>query len=156
MAEKPKLPPPAEAFADAIGCLLFPLLMIAIFVGMFMFRVEQVKEVAKDYSEKMTTPKGHMIGRVKSVETWKDEKFVEKQGNVTITLNITDRTRVVFEDGRSKELLGVPKEAIPKDKDVVIIWAEYDLLLEVLDAEEFKKREAEKKEKEKEKEDMPS
>jgi hypothetical protein len=63
---------------------------------------------------------------------------------MTLTLDITDRTRITFEDGRSKELLGMPKDSVPKDKDVVVIWAKYDLLLEIVDAEEYKKREKEK------------
>lgn len=135
---------PAEAFADAIGCLLFPLLMIGIFVGVFMLRMEQAKHIVEDLQHDLTTEQGHLVGRVKTVETWKAERFVEKQGNMTLTLDITDRTRITFEDGRSKEFLGMPKEAVPKDKDVVIIWAKYDVLLEVVDAEEYKKREKEK------------
>jgi hypothetical protein len=152
MAEKQESA--AEAFADAIGCLIFPLLMIAVFVGIFMLRVEQVKQIAKDLKHDMTTPAGHLTGRVKTVETWKAENFTEKQGDMTLTLDITDRTRITFEDGRSKELLGMPKDAVPKDKDVVVVWAKYDLLLEIVDAEEYKKREKEKKEKEKEVNDL--
>lgn len=140
---------PGEAFADAVGMMLFPLLIITIFGLIFMLRVEQAKELVKDLQHDMTTPSGHLTGRVKTVETWKAEKFVDKQGDMTLTLDITDRTRITFEDGRSKELLGMPKEAVPKDKDVVIIWAKYDLLLEVVDAEEYKKREQEKQEKKK-------
>lgn len=134
-----------EASADAIGFLLFPLLMIAVFVGLFMLRMEQAKEIVKDLKHNLETPAGHLTGRVKTVETWKAEKFVDKQGDMTLTLDITDRTRITFEDGRSKELLGIPKEAVPKDKDIVIIWAKYDILLEVVDAEEYKKREKKEK-----------
>lgn len=137
---------PGAAIADALGCLMIPLLMVGIFALFFMLRVEQAKQIAQDYHKDLTTPAGHVIGKVKSVETWQTEKFVHKEGNLTLTLPITDRCKITFVDGRSKEFLGMPKEAVPTDKEVAIVWARFDLLLEVVDAEEFKKREKEKKE----------
>lgn len=145
MAEKQESP--LDAVADGLGCLMMMLLIVGVFVGMFFLRIEQAKQIAKDLQHDMTTRHGYVIGRVKSVETWKAEKFVHKEGDMTLTLDVTDRCRVTFEDGRTKELLGMPKEPIPTDKDVAITWAKYDLFLEAVDAEEFKKRLKEEKDK---------
>jgi hypothetical protein len=137
--------PIGAAIVEELGCLLIPLVMVVVFVLLTMLRFEQAKQVVQDYQKDLNTPYGHVIGKVKSVETWQAEKFVHKEGNLTLTLPITDRCKITFVDGRTKELLGMPKEAVPTDKEVAIVWARFDLLLEVVDAEEFKKREKEKK-----------
>jgi len=126
---------------DSIGCLLWlPILFIFISLGIFFLHAEQAKQITKD----MTTPVGHLTGRVKTVETWKADKFTEEQGN--LTSEITDRTRITFEDGRSKEFIGIPKDTVPKDKDVAVVWAKFDFLLEILPVEEYNKRKKEQKE----------
>lgn len=140
MNEEEKPVPVMEALADGFGCLMMIVLMFGVMGGLFFLRLEQAKEMVKTYQKDLTTEAGHVIGRVKTVETWKAEKFVHKDGDATFTLDITDRTKVIFEDGRTKELLGMPKEPIPTDKDVVVVWAKFDLLLEVVPAEEYKKR----------------
>lgn len=127
-------------FGEALGAALFAVCIIAIIGCIFMLKIEGAKEMAKEYQKALSTPYGHAIGKVKSVETWKAEKFVHKEGNATLTLDITDRCKVTFEDGRTKEMLGMPKEAIPTGKEIAIVWAKYDLFLEAVDAEEFRKR----------------
>ena len=129
---------------DGLGFLLMIVLMVGVIGGLFFLRLEQAKEMVKTYQKDLTIEAGYVIGRVKTVETWKAEKFVHKDGDVTFTLDATDRTKVIFEDGRTKELLGMPKEPIPTDKDVAIIWAKFDLLLEVVPAEEYRKRKEKK------------
>jgi hypothetical protein len=34
----------------------------------------------------------------------------------------------------------MPKDTVPTDKEMTFIWGGFDILLEVVDAEEFKKR----------------
>lgn len=128
---------------DAIGCLCGILLFIGLFVGMTMLRFEGAKNALQNEVREATTPQGYLIGRVKSVETWQAEPYVEKDGNMTLTLQITDRCRVLFEDGRSKEFLGMPREPIPTDKDVAITYGKYNVFLEAVPAEEFRKKQAE-------------
>lgn len=134
-------------FVDVLGCCFVILFVVIIFGGVLALRMGMVLDTANNYQKNMTTPYGHVIGKVKTVESWKGEPVIHKEGSLTITLDIKDRTKVTFEDGRSKELLGLPKEPIPTDKEVAIIWAKYDIFLEAVDAEEFRKRNVEKKEK---------
>ena len=132
--------PQENNLAEAWDCVLWIVCMVAIFIGVFVLRIESVKNMAKEMQKDLTTQYGYAIGKVKTVETWKADKFIRKEGNMTLTLDITDRCKVVFEDGRSKEMIGMPKTAIPTNKEVAIIWSKYDLFLEAVDAEEFKKR----------------
>ncbi len=138
---------PTEAAAEAFLFMLKMFLMIGVVVGIFYLRYEALKDAVEDFSDEVGKPVGHLVGRVEKVETWDGGDYVEKDGNMTLTLGIKDRTRITFEDGRSKEFLGIPKEPVPKDKDIVVVWTKYNILLEIVDAEEYKQREAEKEKK---------
>lgn len=127
--------------ADGFGTAAFVLAILGIVFLVFLLRVETAKKLAEDYTKDLTTPRGHLIGKVAKVETWKAEPFQHKENGGTLTLEITDRCRITFTDGRSKELVGMPKETVPTDKEVAVVWARFDILLEIVDAEEFKKRE---------------
>lgn len=126
-----------EAVAEAF---LFVMLPIVIIGGTFALKYNYAVEKAEQIRKAITTQQGYVIGTVEKVETWEEENFTHKEGNMTLTLEITDRTRVTFTDGRTKELLGMPKEAIPTDKEVAITWAQYNILLEVMDAHDFRER----------------
>jgi hypothetical protein len=129
MNENPKL----SIVADVLVGILF---VILFFGGVFVLRMSVVLDTASKYQKDMTTPHGYVIGKVKTVESWKGEPVVHKDGNLTIILDERDRTKVTFEDGRSKELLGLPKEPISIGKEVAIVWAKYDIFLEAVDAED--------------------
>lgn len=128
---------------ESLACAMFPMIIIGFVVCFVLLQIEGAKNIAKQYQKDLTTQHGFVIGRVQKIETWKDEPFKHKDGRMTLTLDITDRCRVTFTDGRTKEMIGMPKEAIPTDKDVAIVWARFDLFLEAVDAEEFKKRQKE-------------
>jgi hypothetical protein len=127
-----------DALAAAILAMCFLLLMGGIIVGGFFLQLEAAKNTMTQLQKDLSTENGHLTGKVSKVETWKAEKFSEKDGNITITLDITDRCRITFEDGRSKEFLGMPKEPVPTDKLVTVTWAKYDLFLAAVDAAEYK------------------
>jgi len=137
---EPRKEPLRPAIIDAVGCVAIPLLMLGIFFLIITLRLDQAKQMIEGYQKDLSTPVGHVIGKVKTVETWQADAFVHKEGNARLTLHITDRCKITFVDGRSKELLGMPKEAVPTDKEVAIVWARFNLLLEVVDAAEFLRR----------------
>lgn len=147
MSEKPVESPAIAAVMDVLGCFVGIVFAVAIVGVVFALRIGIVLNTAEKYQKDMTTSHGHVIGKVKTVESWRIEPVSHKEGSLTITLDYKDRTKITFEDGRSKELLGLPKEPIPTDKEVAVIWAKYDIFLEAVDAEEFRKRNVEKKEK---------
>jgi hypothetical protein len=138
---------PAEAFADAIGMVAKLILTFGVIGGIFYLRVTTLQNAAKEFQEEVGKPIGHLIGRVDKVETWTEDKFTTKEGGLQVTLEITDRTRITFDDGRSKEFLGIPKETVPTDKDVAVVWTKYNILIEIVDAEEYKGREKEEEKK---------
>lgn len=126
-----------EAIAEALGGILFFAVMFGLMIVLpIMGQLESYKELSKDLEE----PHSYIIGKVKSVDTRQAEDYTEKQGNMTLTINIKDRTTVTFQDGRSKEFLGVPKEPISTEKEVAIVFNKYNVILEILDAEEYKKK----------------
>lgn len=129
-----------QKIAEGIGCGAMIALVVMGFIAMCTFQIESAKQIAKDLQNDLTTERGVVFGKVQKVETWKDEKFVHKEGRMTVTLDITDRCRVTFTDGRSKEMIGMPKNPIPTDKEVAVTWAKYDLFLDAVDAEEYRKK----------------
>jgi hypothetical protein len=127
----------AETIAEALGGLLFFAVLIGLLVVLpIASQLESAKELTKDLAE----PHSYLIGKVKSVETRQAEDYTEKQGNMTLTITIKDRTLITFQDGRSKEFLGVPKEPISTEKEVAIVFNKYNVILEIVDAEEYKKK----------------
>lgn len=129
------------SFGEALADAMIFLVPVAIFIGLFAMRFQYAQEMAKELSHQLSTEQGHIIGTVAEIETWEEENFESKKGNMTVTLEIRDRTRLTFTDGRSKELLGIPKEEVPKDKEVAVTFAAYNVLLEIMDADEYRSRE---------------
>lgn len=133
--QQPSIP---EALGEAAGCLL-PLLIVGlIFLLGFVSLQERAKQIANDFG----VVAGELRGKVKEVKTWQldEDPVVEKEGRMTLTLKVRDKTKITFEDGRSKEFFGMPKKPVPTDKEVVITHNKYMMLLEIVEAEEFDKR----------------
>jgi hypothetical protein len=92
---------------------------------------------------------GHLIGRVKSCETFESKElqmFSDSDGkNVVRVYPTNDRCRITFEDGRSKVLFGLPAEAVPIDRDVAVFWKRGEELLGWENADDHKRRHANEK-----------
>lgn len=93
----------APAWLEAIMFLLMLVAMGALFVSCMAFRVEQAKEIIESHKKEVTTEYGHLIGKVKTIENYKGDKPTFKEGEITITFDIYDRTKITFEDGRTKK-----------------------------------------------------
>lgn len=128
---------PLEALAEA----MFFLFILAIPIGMFALKFQQAQTMATELSQELSTEKGHIFGTIEEIETWEEGDYKSKVGGMTLTLQIKDRTRFTFKDGRSKEVLGIPETEVPKDKEVAVTWAAHGVLREVIDAEEYRSRE---------------
>lgn len=123
-------------FVDAVGVL--GLIALPVFVWLFIIQLNmrQVKNLEADYKKPFYT----LRGVITKVETWElPENPSWKEGNATVTMLNKSKTKIVFADGRTKELHGFPKGPAPKDEAVVIanrVW----LLLEIVDAQEYDAR----------------
>lgn len=131
---------PAQSVAEAIGCGIIMAGVAAFFLIVLTSNVEWAKKTGNEWLERSKTPAGYMTGKVTNVKTWQEEDFKHKEGNMTLTLPIRDRCEITFSDGRTRKFVGMPKDTVPTDKEITIIWGGFDILLEVVDAEEFKKR----------------
>lgn len=131
---------PAQNAAEAFGCAIMAAAIVALIMILFFASIESAQKTATNWFEKSKTPQGYVTGKVANVKTWQEDDFKYKEGNLTLTLPIKDRCEVTFSDGRSKKFVGMPKDTVPTDKEVTFVWAGFDILLEVVDAEEFKKR----------------
>lgn len=114
-------------------------LFVILIMLMIKSRIDTAQSIVETIKKDTTTEFGHLIGKVKTVENYKAENAVIKEGNATLELYITDRTKITFEDGRTKELLGIPEKAIPTDREIVIIWAKYDIYLKYMEIADYKK-----------------
>ena len=107
------LPVSEKILGSVVSAFFFFCFCLIIFFAVgftFTFKLNQAKELSKTLSKEHTIPYGHLIGRIKSVETWEADDFITDVNGFTITLHIKDRCKIIFEDGRSKELLGIPIE----------------------------------------------
>lgn len=125
-----------EALAEAFGALCFIILIIGIIgistVGRIYMFEDEVKSLQKQYAEISS-----IEGEIYKIENYTGpDKIVDKKGNITITLTIsTDRTKIYFKDGRSKEFIGMPKKPIEIGKYYKITYHKYNILGQITEVE---------------------
>ncbi len=118
---------------EAFGCALLAAVVAMLLGFIVLYMIEHENDEI-----------GHLIGKVKSCETFEAEDFQvfnDPDGNKIMRRYPTrDRCRITFEDGRSKVLVGMPSEAIPTDRDIAVFWKRNEMILGWEDADEHKKR----------------
>ena len=121
------------ALAESLGCLFIILLFGGLMVlGLFsnISRLTREAESINKEIERETIIEGELA----KLENYKgDDKIIEDRGgNITFTLKVgPDRTRFHFKDGRTKELIGMPKKPMEVGKYYKIRYnSKYNLLID--------------------------
>lgn len=131
-----------EALADGLGCLLPMLLFLAVIIlgcgGFIQFTQEEMKKA----EAKRETIEG-VVEKVESyiveppVET--EEEKEKKKNRTTITIgpgHVRERTKVTFQDGRSKEFFGVFPKPMDKGKYYIITFNGFNRVVEINEKED--------------------
>ncbi len=101
----------------------------AIVVGLWKIQDVQKRRMVERFEQKGSSIYGEAVGRVAMIETWSDDPPVVEMDGITWTIFNTERCRITFADGRSKTLVGLPRRSIPKDRDIKILWSQFDIYL---------------------------
>jgi len=127
-----RMNPHREGFIEFIFLLVFILIIV--------FAISSAFKWIEDKRKQFKEEQGHVIGVISSIETTIEEPFIHSEGNIKFTTSVRERTLFKFEDGRVKKVIGVPKEPVPIGEEIAVTWTIYDILREVVDAEEYRSR----------------
>lgn len=120
-----------------LALLLILPLSICLIAGSMVMVVSNVVEKIEELNKT-----DHITGQIEKIECWlvEKDKVIHNGNGFKITTPVQERMKITFTDGRLKEFIGVSREPIPTNTEVVIIFIpKYNVFVKFMTLDEFQK-----------------